>query len=158
VLRRLKREDHKGEALMKEMLSVLVADEHFQDNARPGFLVNPLTGERLEFDRWYINARVAFEFNGAQHYTATEHFPDEAEVRQQRARDLMKEALARQQGIRLVAVHSRDLTFQRLGKLAARFLPVRQPVSEDPVVKTLNRLSRAYIRRAGLGTAMRFRM
>lgn len=157
VLRRIKRENFKGEALMKEMLSVLIADDNFEDNARPGFLVNPLTGERLEFDRWYINARVAFEFNGDQHYRPTDSYPDEEEVRRQRARDLMKAALAQQQGIRLVTVHPGDLTFERLGRLTAGLLPVRQPVAEDPVVRKLNHLSSTYRRRAGRHVPARYR-
>lgn len=154
VLRRLKRQDHKGEALMKEMLNVLIADDHFEDNARPGFLVNPLTGERLEFDRWYTKAKVAFEFNGTQHYAVTDAYPDAEQVRQQRARDLMKAAMARQQGIHLVTVHPGDLTFARLSRLAEGLLPVRRLVDDDPVVRTLNKLSRAYVRRARRAMAL----
>ncbi|MEW8978871.1 MAG: hypothetical protein AB2385_10730, partial [Symbiobacterium sp.] len=53
-----------GEALMKEWLSLLIAIDTYTDNARPGFLVSPLTHERLEYDRWYPTVRVAFEFHG----------------------------------------------------------------------------------------------
>lgn len=39
------RKESIGEALMKEWLSLLIAADLFTDNARPGFLVSPLTGE-----------------------------------------------------------------------------------------------------------------
>lgn len=35
-------------------------------NASPGYLINPYTGERMQFDRYYPPG-VAIEFQGAQH-------------------------------------------------------------------------------------------
>lgn len=55
---------------MREYLSLMIDSGEFEDNAAPGFLVNPLTDERLQFDRFYPPG-VAFEFNGPQHYGAT---------------------------------------------------------------------------------------
>lgn len=144
---RLAREAHKGEAVMKELLNVQVADDRFQDNARPGFLVNPLTGERLEFDRYYL-AGVAVEFNGRQHYGPTAAFPDPEEARLQRLRDLVKYALAAQQGIRVVVVHPEDLSFERLAAKLKGLLPLRELRKEDPVVRHLDRFSNAYARKA----------
>lgn len=123
VRARLRRETHKGEALMKEMLSVVIADDRFQDNARPGFLLNPMTRERLEFDRWYTDAGVAFEFNGPQHYRRTRLYSDFDKLRQQQARDLIKAAISYYRGIRLVTVHPDDLTFPRLERLARGIPP-----------------------------------
>lgn len=143
---RLAREAFKGEAVMKEMLNVRVADNRFQDNARPGFLVNPLTGERLELDRYYL-VGVALEFNGRQHYGPTAAFPDPEEARQQRLRDLVKDALARQHGVHLVVVHPEDLTFERLAEKLKGLLPLRELRKEDPVVRYLDKLSRAYVRK-----------
>jgi len=42
-----------GEALMREYLSLLVDSDAFEDNASPGFLLNPRTLELLHFDRYY---------------------------------------------------------------------------------------------------------
>lgn len=50
-----------GEGLMREYLSLLIASDDYEDNATPGFLVNPFTEERLELDRYYPTG-VAFEF------------------------------------------------------------------------------------------------
>lgn len=61
---------------MKEFLSLVVDSDRYEDNATPGFLVNPFTRERLELDRFYPPS-VAFEFNGPQHYGATELFSEE---------------------------------------------------------------------------------
>lgn len=63
--KRLNRARFGGEAIMQEYLSLLIDSDQFTDNARPGFLVSPLTGERLELDRFYPQAKVAFEFHGA---------------------------------------------------------------------------------------------
>src|SRR5690606_2563656 len=88
VERRLAKEKFKGEGLMRALLSLLVDLDVFEDNASPGFLVNPLTDERLQFDRFYPPS-VAFEFNGPQHYGETELYSAE-HAREQRARDLIK--------------------------------------------------------------------
>lgn len=147
---RLERAEFLGEALMKEMLNVLVADDRFQDNARPGFLKNPLTDEFLEFDRWYFEAGVAFEFNGPQHYGTTRGYPDPAEVRMQRARDLIKAALVREQRIQLIILTAADLTFDVLIDRIGDRLPRRELRLEDPVVRELEALSRSYVHRARL--------
>lgn len=143
--RLFRRETFKGEALMKEMLSVLVDDTRFEDNARPGFLINPLTDERLEFDRWYFEAGTAFEFNGPQHERPTGIAPDIEAVRQQQARDLIKAALAAQRGITLITVLAHDLSFERLARLIGDRLPLREPEPADPVVQLLARESRSYV-------------
>ncbi|MFZ5827776.1 MAG: ArsR family transcriptional regulator, partial [Bacillota bacterium] len=71
--RRLEKVRYFGEWLMREYLSLLVDSEDYEDDATPGFLVNPRTGERLQLDRFYPPA-VAFEYNGPQHYRATARF------------------------------------------------------------------------------------
>lgn len=38
---RLQESEFRGEAIMKEYLSLLIDSDEFEDNARPGFLVNP---------------------------------------------------------------------------------------------------------------------
>ena len=39
-----------GEAVLKAVLSVIVDESAYMDNARPSFLVNPLTQQLLEYD------------------------------------------------------------------------------------------------------------
>lgn len=85
--RRLEEAPFLGEALMREYLSLLVDADDFEDNAAPGFLVNPWTDERLQFDRFYPPG-VAFEFNGPQHYGPTDRFSG-GYAAKQRGRDYM---------------------------------------------------------------------
>ena len=75
--RRLEEASFVGEALMREYLSLIVDSDEYEDNATPGFLVNPYTGEGMQFDRYYP-PRVAFEFNGPQHYGPTARYANEA--------------------------------------------------------------------------------
>lgn len=133
----------KGEFILKKMLDELVLDETFQDNAKPGFLRNPLTGERMEFDRWYTEAAVAIEFQGIQHYRATADVTAK-DVRAQQARDLMKLALATKKRIRLVTAHGGDLKFGRLKSMLKGLLPLRELRAEDPVVQMLAVEGRRY--------------
>lgn len=145
---RLERERYIGEAVLKELLNVQVATDQFQDNARPGFLVNPLTGERLEFDRWYYKHGVAIEFNGPQHYQTTGAFPDPEQVRSQQLRDLVKHALARDHGVTIVVIRPQDLTFEGVRARLEGLLPLREVRREDPVVRYLTTVSQRYVRKA----------
>lgn len=144
---RLERETYIGEAVLKELLNVEVATDQFQDNARPGFLVNPLTGERLEFDRWYYKHGVAIEFNGPQHYQTTGAFPDPEQVRSQRLRDLVKHALAREHQVTIVVIRPEELTFEHLRRKLEGLVPLREVRKEDPVIRYLTGLCNAYVRK-----------
>lgn len=144
---RLSREQFRGEALMKEWLNLLVASDEFQDNARPGFLVNPKTGERLEYDRWYP-VGVAFEFNGGQHYGPTERYPDEEQVKDQQTRDLVKEALSAREGVKLVTIHATDLTLEGMRAKVEGLLPLRDLTGLEPLIEYLTTASKRYMSRA----------
>jgi hypothetical protein len=122
--RRVSRAKHKGEALMREWLSVLVASELFADEAAPEWLVNPQTGEQLRFDRYY-HAGVAWEYNGAQHYRATDWFPGDEEARVRRLRDYVKAGICFYRGVPLVVVHSADLTLEGMRRKIGCLLPLR---------------------------------
>ena len=84
---RLKEADYRGEELMREYLSLLIDSDRFEDNARPGFLINPLTGHAMELDRFYYALDVAFEFNGEQHDRTTQIQPSVRRLAMQQARD-----------------------------------------------------------------------
>ncbi|HHV54883.1 MAG TPA: hypothetical protein GXX55_05475 [Firmicutes bacterium] len=153
VQKRLDRAPHVGEALMKEWLTLLVDLSEYDDNARPGFLCNPTTGENLEYDRWYAaceGGSVAFEFNGPQHYRVTGHFPDSEQVAQTRARDYIKKAISQDHGVTLITIHPEDLTFTgMLAKIEeAPQLPLRTVYLDDPVLNYIVDVSERYIYRA----------
>jgi hypothetical protein len=140
--RRLKRAKHSGEALMQEYLTLLIDSDQFTDNARPGFLINPLTGERLELDRFYPPG-LAFEFHGAQHDRTTERFT-QAEVDAQRLRDLIKAGLCLYSGIQLVIVRAEDLSLQGMIKKVGQAMPLRDLAGHDPLIEMLDGASLSY--------------
>jgi hypothetical protein len=135
---------NKGEFLTKCLLDFYIDSDHFVDNARPAYLRNPVSGQPLEYDRIYLHERVAVEFNGWQHYGPTEMFPDEKEIQEAKARDLMKKALSSDNGIRLVIVTPAQIVPEEFVKLLPAELP-RNHVDEDgPYFKALARLCEAY--------------
>lgn len=138
-----------GEALMREFLSLLVASQEYEDNATPGFLVNPFTDEHLELDRYYPQG-VAFEFNGPQHYGPTEQVSDYAAAKQQ-GRDYIKLGICVTRGIKLVVVHPEDLSLKAMRQKVDNLLPLRELSGRRPLVSFLERVSQSYRRVARAG-------
>ena len=146
--RRIDRADNKGEAFMREWLNLTVDSDQYTDNARPGFLRNPATGEPLEYDRWYWAARGAFEFNGPQHYGPTDAFPDPDQARLTITRDYIKKAISQEQGIHLVTILPQDLSLERIQEKVRNLLPLKDVRHDDPVLMYLTATSRSYMRKA----------
>jgi hypothetical protein len=135
VERRLKRAKFAGEALMQEYLSLLIDSDQFTDNARPGFLINPITDERLELDRFYP-PDLAFEYHGAQHEHATE-FASQAEVEAQRLRDLIKVGLCVYSGIRIVIIRAADLSLEGMIRGIGSSRPLRDLTGHQALIDLL---------------------
>ncbi|MBE3519663.1 MAG: MarR family transcriptional regulator [Firmicutes bacterium] len=112
-----------GEYLMKRLLDVLVDSDDYVDNARPWFLQNPNTNQFMEYDRFYVSAGVAFEFNGPQHYGTTQVFPDTEEVDEIMQRDKIKADLSESRNIILVAITEEDLSLDKMSKKIPERLP-----------------------------------
>ncbi|MBE3584342.1 MAG: hypothetical protein IMX01_09560 [Limnochordaceae bacterium] len=153
VKRRMGRARYAGQAIMGEGLSVVVASREFTDNARPGFLCNPFSAESLEYDRLYEvrGERVAFEFNGPQHYGTTDVFPDEAEADRTQARDGIKQALSSKNGVHLITMTATELVFDKmLAKVEPLngILPLRPLFRDDPVLQHVFDAAERYARRA----------
>lgn len=146
IKRRLNKAPFLGEAIMREYLTLIVDSEEYEDNASPGFLVNPLTDERLQLDRYYPPS-VAFEFNGPQHYGPTEQYSSE-QVTQQRVRDLIKIGICATRGITLKVVHAQDLTLSKMREIAGNLLPLRDLSREGPRIAYLEHVARSYRRAA----------
>lgn len=138
-----------GEQLMREFLSLLVASDEFEDNAAPGFLVNPWTDERMELDRFYPPG-VAFEFNGPHHYGATDRV-SAVEAARQRGRDYMKLGICTTRGISLVVIHPEDLSLEGMQQKLGHLLPLRDLKGHEPLIAHLEKVSRRYRRSAGRG-------
>lgn len=143
----------KGEALMCEWLDLIVASTEYDNNARLGSIRNPVTDACLEFDRYYPNQRVAFEFNGPQHYGPTDAYPDPDRARETMARDYIKKALCHEHGIHLITLTAKDLSFKTITEKVHGLLPLREVWPDDPVLRYLTHVSRLYIRAARRGQA-----
>jgi len=136
VGRRLEEASFMGEALMREYLSLIVESDEYGDNAAPGFLVNPLTGEKLQYDRYYP-PRVAFEFNGPQHYGPTAQYSQEADVSRQQGRDYIKMGISVTRGIRLVVVHPADQSVKAMRRKVDGVLPLADLDGHEPLIAYL---------------------
>lgn len=141
---RLEKAQYFGEGLMREYLSLLVDSEDYEDDAAPGFLVNPRTAERLQLDRFYPPG-VAFEYNGPQHYRATERFSAD-EVAGQRERDYIKLGICVARGITLVTVHPEDLSLKGMQQKIETLLPLRDLTDCDLLIDYLEAESSTYRR------------
>lgn len=147
---RLERAEFAGEALMRSYLSLIVQSDESEDWARPEFLVNPASGERMELDRYYPVHRVAFEFNGRQHYQATGQFP-RPEVEAQRKRDQLKRQICREKNIELVVVHAEDLSVIGMLKKVGNLLPRRALRGLKRTIEYLDNCSLRYRQAAARG-------
>lgn len=136
----------KGEFLMKRFLDLRVYSQDFIENARPAFLENPGTSQLLEYDRYYDVEKVAFEFNGSQHFDTTEAFPDEQELDELKTRDAVKVILSNGEQVTLVVVTIELLLPRRLDRMLPMGL-AKQPLDDKgPYYRTLNNLCVRYIR------------
>ncbi len=143
--RRLEEAPFIGEALMREYLTLIADSDEYIDNARPNFLVNPYTDEVLEFDRYYP-PRVAFEFNGPQHYGPTAQYPKDAW--KQQGRDYVKGGICLARGISLVVVCAPDLTLAGMRQKVEGVLPLRDLRGRELLIDRLETASEPYRRRA----------
>jgi len=118
--RKIKYADFLGETLMREGLSLVLAWDNAVDNAKPAYLINKDTGGEMHFDHLYEKQKVAFEFNGAQHYKPTEKY-DKETVNKQKNRDKTKQQICRKRGIMLVVFTSEDLSIGKITQKVKEF-------------------------------------
>lgn len=140
--KRLTQAPFQGEAIMREYLSLLIDSEDYEDNASPGFLVNPRTGAPLELDRFYP-PDLAFEHNGPQHYGPTERFSAES-ADSQMVRDHIKLSICNRRGIRVVIIHSEDLSLEAMRQKVSGLAPVRDLTGHAHLVAFLEAKSLRY--------------
>lgn len=135
----------RGQCLLYIIVRMALPGSKILVNARLPGLTNPLTDAELEIDLYLPDYRLGLEYNGPQHYTPTEWFPDEVQFRSQRARDLIKLGLCRERGIDLFVVTLQDLWPDQIWRRLARKAPVREiPDEEWHLVRWLYKHIRRY--------------
>jgi len=133
-----------GESIMKAMLDNTVAVPRCLDNCRPSHIVNPVSGYRLEFDRFYYSHGVAFEFQGIQHRRRTDLHKSDAEFEDAQMRDLVKIGLSARHNIEVVEITAADLRIDRIiTKIPARLPLLRIDAGE--FVRRLDRVGQEYM-------------
>ena len=140
---RLSRAKFLGEAIMREILSLIIDAATFVDDGSLGFLVNPRTREQMRLDRYYMDEKVGFEFNGYQHYRVTELY-DQQTVDRQRERDATNRELCAKNGVALVVVHPQDLSVSTMLQKVGNLLPLRSLVGAGPLIRFLDRAAADY--------------
>lgn len=150
VRQRLQESSFRGEAIIREYLSLLVDSDEYDDDASPAFLVNPYTGEEMQFDRYYPHS-VAFEYQGPQHDGPTERYPNSTAAIHRQARDLIKLGICMTRGITLVVLYPTDLHLAMMRQKVDGLLPLRDLKGQDRVVTYLEAVSRAYRKDARWG-------
>ena len=79
-----------------------------------------LTIEFLEYDCFAPDAKVAWEFNGRQHYETTPQLSDEIELKRIRERDLMNAQLSCEQGVTLITITPKYLNIGTMPEMLGR--------------------------------------
>lgn len=92
-----------GEDICREFLEKYYGKPF--NKVTPDFLKNPITKRNLELDGYNEELKIAFEYNGEQHYKFPHHFhPDEDAFRKQIARDNFKIETCNKLGIYLINI------------------------------------------------------
>lgn len=119
-----------GQYLLARMVKFRLAHGTVMENVEVTGLDNPATGGRMHYDIFIPEFKLAIEFNGWQHESVTELYPDIGALRARRQRDLMKRGIAVERGDTLLVVTPLDLSFERLDELLAGHVPLK-PRSDD---------------------------
>lgn len=139
-----------GEWLAKCLLDWCVKDHDYRDNARPRWLVSPDDGERLELDRWYRSANVAFEFQGSQHFEKGQRFSRTgAELSRRMQLDAIKSRLCAMHKVELIELTAEDLDCYRIREKVAGKLPLIPVKETGPLFRELMGMCQSYRSRAG---------
>ena len=94
----------KGESICREIMERLTGERF--DNVRPSWLINPVTGQKLELDCYSEKLKLAVEYNGKQHYVYNRHMHQNSRDKfyNQQYRDLIKKDLCEKNNVKLIVV------------------------------------------------------
>lgn len=95
----------------------------FETQLRPDWLINPVTGRRMELDLYNDDLKLAVEYNGRQHYVYTPFFHSSIEkFKDQVKRDHSKIDICDERGIYVITVPY-NVPFDKIEKFIRYNLP-----------------------------------
>lgn len=97
-----KKKASKGEKECKRVFEEIYGIEF--PTVRPKWLINPKTGKRLELDGYSFKHRIAFEYNGNQHYDPKSFGQGDEKLKEQQERDRIKLDLCDKKGIYVITI------------------------------------------------------
>ncbi len=104
-----------GERLLREILEDLCGAKF--PNTRPPWLKNPDTGHNMELDCYNAKMKLAFEYQGIQHYEPVDFFGGQEKYKKRKKRNKIKKEICEKRGIRLVEVDAREVPYKKKAKL-----------------------------------------
>lgn len=135
-----------GEWLMKAVLDLLVHDRDCRDNARLQWLTSASTGRRLELDRWYRRAAIAFEFQGPQHSQIGDRYVRTEEQLQKRMDDdQTKRDRCDEYRVHLIEITGYDLSFEYIQNAIGNKLPLTPIREHSPLIRELTGMLQEYV-------------
>lgn len=111
----------KGELLLREILRTNIDNDNVIYNCRELGIINDKTGRELEVDIFYPDYKLAFEFQGEEHYNVT-GFANNELVEEIKRRDAIKEKFCRENSIMLITVNAMRLNYG-IGRSLHRYIP-----------------------------------
>ncbi len=111
----------RGELLLREILRTNIDNDNVIYNCRELGIINDVTGKELEIDIFYPDYKLAFEFQGEEHYNVT-GFADKELVEEIKRRDLIKEKFCRENSIVLITINAISLNYS-IGRSLHRDIP-----------------------------------
>ncbi len=102
------RSDHVSQRILLYIVRSLYPFEQILYRTRPNFL------KGLELDIYVPNQRVAFEYQGVQHFKAVNHWGGDETLQLTKKRDDRKKRICKKNGITLIEVNHKDVVSKEL--------------------------------------------
>lgn len=105
----------KKEGQMQDILNVMLPEADYVDNGYYSWMLSP-KGAPLQLDRYYPSLRLAFEYNGRQHYEYNSYMhKNEAAFEYLQRCDLRKRKECKRRGITLISIkYTKKITSEYL--------------------------------------------
>ncbi len=137
---------YKGEFLLWALLDAVAFMDGAVHNARPDFLVHPVSGEKLEYDVFNPETMDAWELQGFQHFGPTDKFPSDEKARQQQANDFIKLGQSLVAGVNVIVLTYKDLSIDGILKTLPDRIARRPLDRTSKFLRALEKMATGYRR------------